>query len=189
MLQSLKNNSALVSKTKGLKRLREQLKNASSPKRNLHKTDIDPTELKEIKHEIIERYRRERRRNNVIISILSAFLVSMFLGFLAVIFKLPLPEKSPDISLNILTNQGEQKEEVARLNFYIEDGYKWLGKNQFDKAYHQFKLAIDEFPNSYDAQLGLLKTYEKQCELQSIRCDLVNTQRNKIKENVAEKLK
>ena len=184
MLLSLRNNSALASKTKGVNRLKEQLNNASSPQRALYQNEVDPQKLKRIQKEIIERFRAERRRNNLIIGSIFILLLAFLVGSVWSLLFVSAPHKEMDITLQHQIDQENEIAKTNRLNFFIEDGYKWLDKNNFTNAIYQFELAVNEFPNSHDAHIGLIKALLKQCEIEKVNCEKARDERDRLRAKI-----
>lgn len=99
----------------------------------------------------------------------------------------PAPTKEIDVALQVQQALAKEKRQNEKFAFYIEDGYQWLNKNNFTNALHQFYLAVEQRPNSYDAQKGLTLALLKQCSVEHVGCEKAELQYLNLKKKIAEK--
>ncbi len=176
MVTSLKNNSALVSKNKGFIRLREQLDLASAPNRKLKFKDFDPDSVKKAQAEIIKRFRAERKRNNLILSLIGVLLLLLFASLSSLFIYYPTEKREIDVLLLQQQQLVKEKRQNEKYNFYLEDGHEWLNKNNFHNSIFQFRLAVKQKPESYDAQLALSIALIRQCNFDKVDCEKAKLQ-------------
>ena len=56
-----------------------------------------------------------------------------------------------------------EKEEEKKFQFYINDGFQRLERDQFHNAIFQFELAVKSKPDNLNAQLGLTQALLGKC--------------------------
>lgn len=171
MVSSLKNNNALLSKRKGLKRLRENLDRRNAPERGIIDKKISAIELAAVKADIIRQFKRERLRNNIIISLLFGILLSALIVGISFLFNAYVPKEAENLALQMESERIARQKQNEKFNFYLTDGYKWLDKDHFINALFQFELATKTRPNSYDAQFALTQALLAQCSKGQIDCE------------------
>lgn len=188
MATSLRNNSALVSKQKGLSRLREQLNHASAPARKLKFEDINPERVIRAREEIIKRFRAERKRNNLILCSIGIAMLLLLGSLSRFIIYYPAEKKEIDVLLLKQQMLAKEKRQNEKFDFYIEDGYEWLRKNNFHNSLFQFRLAVKQRPESYDAQLGLAIALNRQCNFVKIDCKKAKLQEVLLEEKFGDQI-
>lgn len=165
MINSLKYNNSLLKRPKAYSKLKEFLLREVEYRTKLKIIEIDPNELSKIKKEIRHNLKEEKRRNNYILSftVLVIFLLLSFIIYLILFTASFEPYAKQNVTLE--EKISKEKKANAQFNFYINDGYKWLEKNNFKNAQFQFDLAVQTRPDDIRANIGLMKTLLKKCHL------------------------
>lgn len=169
MIVSLKNNKKLLRRPKAFSKAREYDLKRTEPKTQLKYTALPPEELDTIKIRIRQKFRRERLRwRAVTLSLISLILVPAAVLVYKAYFTrdFNIVPSGNDVALIEQTEKNE-----SRFNFYINDGYRWLGREQYQNALFQFELAVRLRPDDYQANLGLTKTLLQMCYASNQRCD------------------
>ena len=119
MIQSIRNNNALLQKKSAFAQLRKYQERKLNYKLKFVDKKVSPFEIERIKKQIRKDFLEERKRNNVIIV---SVLVSVFivLGWsVNYLFFTPTPKV-------VVIDVEAEKESSKQFHFYINDGYRRL---------------------------------------------------------------
>ena len=180
MIQSIRNNNALLQKKSAFAQLRKYQERKLNYKLKFVDKKISPFELERIKTQIRNDFLTERKRNNIIIIMV---LVSVFvvLGWsVNYLFFTPTPKV-------VVIDVETEKESSKQFYFYINDGYSRLKKNEFHNAIYQFELATKTRPDDFKANLGLTLALLKKCAITKEDCDKANNQQTLLLTHFPEK--
>ena len=169
MIQSIRNNNALLQKKTAFTQLKKYEERKLNYKLKFVDKKVSPAELERIKKQIRAEFLAERKRNNTIIItvLVSVFLV---LGWsVNYLFFTPTPKV-------VVIDVEAEKESSKQFYFYINDGYRRLKNNEFHNAIYQFELATKARPNDFKANLGLTLALIKKCAITKEDCDKAKSQ-------------
>ena len=180
MIQSIRNNNALLQKKTAFTQLRKYQERKVNYKLKLVDKKVSPAELEQIKKQIRAEFFLERKRNNtIIITVLAS--VFIVLGWsVNYLFFTPTPKV-------VVIDVEAEKESSKQFHFYINDGYRRLKNNEFHNAIYQFELATKARPDDFKANLGLTLALIKKCAITKEDCDKATQQKTMLSAHLPEK--
>ncbi len=136
---------------------------------------LSKQELRVIREKVIREWEKEGIRNLIIsILILIPILIlsyNLYNNFIQYQNKKLNENFIPDKELEqILINREEQKK-IDKYYFLIESGDDWIEKRNWKNAVFQYKNAVREFPEKYEANYRLALGYSYNCKFRNKDCD------------------
>lgn len=76
-----------------------------------------------------------------------------------------------DKELEQIKINNEKQEKIEQYYFYIENGDEWIEKQNWKNAIFQYKNAVREYPEKYEANYRLALAYSYNCKFQNQDCE------------------
>ncbi|MGB0888579.1 MAG: hypothetical protein ACPGSL_10685 [Vicingaceae bacterium] len=171
MIQSLKNNKALLGKRYTYFDAKKDYLIAYKGL-EISNRRATPEQLKAIKALIRKQKKAERLRVTIALCIISPFIIFGTYKFIK--------------SLDSEVAQHEvvvKKKNVDKYLFHIDDGDYMLSKGKWNNAIFQYTRASEIFPNEYDAQYRLALAYSYKCKYTGDACGRSDSLVNRLLEH------
>ena len=175
----LSNNKKLLRKVSIFKKDRSFMSSRKAYLKALDgKVDIrklSKQELRVIREKVIREREKESTRNFIIsvliiipILFLSYNLYDNFIDYQ----KRKLNENFiPDKELEQVLIEREKQDKIDKYYFLIDSGDDWIEKKNWKNAIFQYKNAVREFPEKYEANYRLALAYSYKCKFMNKDCD------------------
>lgn len=123
-------------------------------------------QLEQIRIKTLAEQREEKRK--AVIAIVIGILLAMFLVRLAwsALHSFFTQQETPFIEQPVAS-----EENMPPFYFLINEGNLWLEKGEYENAIFQFSLALEQIPNSLDAQFGLATALTANCTYNIQDCE------------------
>ena len=136
---------------------------------------LSKQELRKIREKVIRTREKERLKHWIIsILIITPVMILSYNVFNNIIEyqNKKLNEKFiPDKELEQILISREKQEKVDNYYFFIDNGDDWIAKKNWNNAIFQYKNAVKEFPEKYEANYRLALAYSYKCKFDKKDCD------------------
>ena len=175
----LSNNKKLLRKVSIFKKDRSFMSSRKAYLKALDgKVDIrklSKQELRSIREKVI-REREKEETKNLIISVLIIIPIiilsyNLYNNFIQYQDKRLNDNFVPDKELEQIIIQQEKQEKIDKYYFFIDSGDDWIEKRNWKNAIFQYKNAVQEFPEKYEANYRLALAYSYNCKFKNKDCD------------------
>jgi hypothetical protein len=173
MINTLRSNSRLLRRKSTFTILREEIERIDN--RNLLKgrplTNHKPL-TSELKAQLKASAKESLKKDRVSSIIGLAISLVVTVGIVYIFY----PTKTNSSLVISKKEHIEYLENKRKYEFYINDGYKWLNKQNYHNAIFQFELATKIDKHNFLARLGLTSALAGSCFVNSDKCDKANSE-------------
>jgi tetratricopeptide (TPR) repeat protein len=136
---------------------------------------LSKQELRKIREKVI----KEREKESLRLWIIS-FLITISILFLSYnLYNSFIEYQNKKLNENFVSDKGlekilierENQKKIKKYEFYINNGDNWIEKQNWKNAIFQYKNAVKEFPEKYEANYRLALGYSYNCKFLNKDCD------------------
>ena len=136
---------------------------------------LSKQELRRIREKVIKNQRKE----SIKVLTLSILITIPFLILSYNLYENFIQYQNKKLNENFVSDKELEKVLIIRENqkkedkydFFINDGDKWIEKRNWNNAIIQYKNAVKEFPEKYEANYRLALGYSYNCKFQHKDCE------------------